>query len=321
MSARSSSHPAGRTSAMLDCIVIGGGPAGLTAAIYLARFRRRVLVIDAGGSRAALIPRSHNHPGFPAGIPGEELLDRMRRQLTDLGVSVLQEKVIRVAHLPGQGFEVMGRAPIPARQVILATGVTDRLPSIAGATEAITSGRLRLCPVCDAFELTGKPVGVIGADRHAASEALFLRHYSPEITLLTLGQPLVLSARDRAALSDAGIGIEQASGWDWDFHHDGVLMQGPGGRGRHFAAIYSGLGSDPHSGLARDLGVRVDEDRRILTDARQQTSVPGILAAGDVVTGLNQIGVAMAQAEIAATRVHNLLRKAEGRVLPAPDQP
>ncbi|MFD1481042.1 NAD(P)/FAD-dependent oxidoreductase [Paracoccus nototheniae] len=304
---------------MLDCIVVGGGPAGLTAAIYLARFRRRVVVVDAGESRTGLIPRSYNHPGFPSGIEGRVLLQRMHRQLTELDVPVLREKAIRIDRLPKGGFEVLAEKLLLARQVILATGVRDRIPAIAGASAAVTSGRIRLCPVCDAFELTGEPVGVVGADRHAAAEALFVSHYSRRTTLLTLGQPLDLQDVDRATLINAGIEIELAADWTWDFGGAGVTLHRLNHPSRSYAAICSGLGCDPQTGLARDLGVSLDDDGCVQTDAHQQTDVPGGLAAGDVVTGLNQIGVAMGQAEIAAARVHNLLREAENRTLgPAP---
>lgn len=296
----------------IDCIVVGGGPAGLTAAIYLARFRRRVILLDGGESRAGLIPRSHNHPGYPDGIGGRELLDRMRQQLRNYGVTCLPDQATDIARLQDGRLAVQAGGTLVADHVILATGSRDRLPPIRDALRHIREGLVRQCPVCDAYELTGKPVAVIGDGDCAAGEALFLRHYTSDITVLTLGQDLQVSAGVRSKLDRAGVRIVTEKAAGWDFGGDRVDVRLEGGQ-RRFAAVYSGLGSDPQNTLARKLGAKLAADGRILTDAHQETSAEGVFAAGDVVTGLNQIAVAMAQGEIAATRIHSRLRLAEGR--------
>ena len=117
-----------------DCCIIGGGPAGLTAAIFLARFRSHVMVIDGGQSRASWIPRSHNHPAFPDGINGEELLERLRRQLGDCGVVTADGAATAVTRLPGNRLRVETDAgSYVARYLILATGARDRLPPVPDA--------------------------------------------------------------------------------------------------------------------------------------------------------------------------------------------
>src|SRR5689334_16979060 len=112
---------------MLDCVIVGGGPAGLTAAIYLARFRRSVLVVDAGRSRAAWIPKTHNHSGFPDGISGRDLLDRMRIQAEKFGNTIVRSKVLAIARLDDGTFasELSDGSMLESRTVILATGVVD----------------------------------------------------------------------------------------------------------------------------------------------------------------------------------------------------
>ncbi|MFN3273314.1 MAG: NAD(P)/FAD-dependent oxidoreductase [Paracoccus sp. (in: a-proteobacteria)] len=305
----------GGADAVLDCIVIGGGPAGLSAAIYLARFRRRIALIDADASRASLIPRTYNHPGFPSGITGTRLLRRMRRQLAGFGVTPKHGSV-SCLQVSGTGlFEVVTDRVMRARTVILATGVRDRTPSVDGTEAAIRSGQIRQCPVCDAYELIDKPIAVIGNDHHAASEAMFLRHYTPLVTLLTLGQRHSMSSSDLACLDDAGICLDMAPVRDWDFSSKGVTLRRAGKPPLKFAAIYSGLGSDAQNRLGRDAGAVVNADGVFATDHHQQTNIPGLFAAGDVATGLNQIAVAMGQAEIAATHVHTLLREAGGQTL------
>ncbi|MFJ1294417.1 FAD-dependent oxidoreductase, partial [Paracoccus yeei] len=123
---------------------------------------------------------------------------------------------------------------------------------------------------------------------------------------------LQVSAGVRSKLDRAGVRIVTEKAAGWDFGGDRVDVRLEGGQ-RRFAAVYSGLGSDPQNTLARTLGAKLAADGRILTDAHQETSAEGVFAAGDVVTGLNQIAVAMAQGEIAATRIHSRLRLAEGR--------
>lgn len=164
----------------LDCLVIGAGPAGLTAAIYLARFHRSIAVVDAGHSRAAMIPRTHNHAGYPGGIPGSELLQRMRDQAAEFGVQVcsgLIEKLERESN----GFTAHGDdREWSARTILLATGVVNNRPKIAPDIHdaAVARGLLRYCPICDGYEVTDQRVAVLGTGSHGFNEAVFLRMYS-----------------------------------------------------------------------------------------------------------------------------------------------
>ncbi|WP_410219330.1 NAD(P)/FAD-dependent oxidoreductase [Paracoccus sp. (in: a-proteobacteria)] len=301
--------------APIDCVIVGGGPAGLTAAIYLARFRRNVALIDAGKSRAALIPRSHNHPGYPDGIHGETLLERMRLQLQHYGVRIIETQVDAIRPLPDDRFRVEAGQVLDTSSLILATGVRDHVPPVADPLSRVRDGLIRQCPVCDAYELIDKPVGVIGAGKCAVGEALFLSHYTSQVVLLTLGQDLDLSDDAAHKLAQAGVRVESDQVERWEFDDQGVRVHLQRQPPLSFAAVYSGLGNDPQNDLAQHLGLSLADDGRILTDTHQETSMPNVYAAGDVVTGLNQIAVAMAQGEIAATRVHNVLRLHEGRTL------
>lgn len=300
----------------VDCAVIGAGPAGLTAAIYLQRFRRRCVVFDGGGSRAALIPRSHNHPAFPDGIRGLDLLDRMRAQLAVFGGTPIAAEVGAIwSDEWGYRVEAEGRSFI-AQGIILATGVRDRLPPMPDAEAQVKAGLIRQCPVCDAWEVRGRRIAVIGAAPCAMGEALFLCHYTEDITLITLGAAFDPSDAVAQQLARAGIAVEQApvrriaAG-----SRSGVVFHFSGFEAVSFDVAYCGLGVEPQVALAQRLGVARDTDGRILTDAQQRTSMPMVWAAGDVVTGLNQIAVAMAQAEIAATGFHTEMRRREGRTL------
>src|SRR6476659_11387503 len=138
---------------IIDCLIVGGGPAGLTAAIYLARFHLDILVVDGGKSRAAWIPCTRNHAGFPDGINGEELLQRMRDQACKYGAKVETEFVTRLEHAADSGLftATWGSGQAIARSVLLATGVTNRRPPMDEDLhdDPLSRGLIRYCPICD----------------------------------------------------------------------------------------------------------------------------------------------------------------------------
>src|SRR5947209_9034688 len=137
---------------ILDVLIIGGGPAGLAAAIYLARFRRRLLLVDAGESRTEWIPRSRNLAGFPDGLPGTELLRRMRKQVRQHKAPVLRECVDTITREREGSFKAAWRtAAARSRTVLFATGVVDEPPPIADPRSAVERGLLRFCPICDGY--------------------------------------------------------------------------------------------------------------------------------------------------------------------------
>jgi thioredoxin reductase (NADPH) len=154
---------------MLDCLIVGAGPAGLTAAIYLQRFHRSICIVDNNRSRAGKIPLSHNYPGFPDGVGGEELLRLLNEQLAKFGGAVAQGTVANLQKSADGNFnaDVDGRR-IVAKTVLLAAGVVDIEPDIAGYERIKDTGLIRFCPICDGFEFTDDRIGVIGRDAHGA---------------------------------------------------------------------------------------------------------------------------------------------------------
>jgi thioredoxin reductase (NADPH) len=305
--------------APLDCIVVGGGPAGLTAAIYLARFRRRFVLIDAGQSRASWIPRSHNHPAFPHGINGIELIARMRHQLAEFGGQVREGTLVALGRQQGDGTftaHLDGQSYV-AFHALLAMGVVDNEPPLPDALSAMRSGLIRQCPICDGFEMIDRKLIVIGHGQRGLGEALFLRTYTADITIVTLGQKMGLSQEEQRRMEEAAIRVIETPVVQIDTEAErSVRVVMAEGTTLVADAIYSALGVHPRAEVAATLGVKLDSDQRIATDRHQRTSVEGCYAAGDIVTGLNQIGVAMAQGEIAAVDIHNRLRAREGLSLP-----
>ncbi len=301
---------------ILDCLIIGGGPAGLTAAIYLARFHLDILVVDGGKSRAAWIPCTRNVSGFPDGIEGTELLQLMRDQGCKYGAKIVTEFVTKLERDEETGLftATWGSGCREARAVLLATGVTNRRPPIDEDLhdDALARGLIRYCPVCDGYEVTDKKIGVIGSDSHGVAEALFLRSYTADITLIAPDKAMRLKPEDQDKLKQAGIdcvdGPTQAVAISSDF----IVVDTAEGH-YTFDSIYPALGSDTHVQLAEQLGAELSSGNCIRVDAHMRTSVPGFYSAGDVVIGLDQISHAMGQGGVAATTIRNDLAAEQPR--------
>jgi len=293
---------------ILDCLVIGGGPAGLTAAIYLARFHLDILVVDGGKSRAALIPCTRNHAGYPDGIKGTELLQRMRDQACKYGAKIETEFVRKLERDEETGVftATWGSGEAKSRAVLLATGVTNRRPPMDEELhdDALARGLIRYCPICDGYEVTDKKVGVIGSDSHGVAEALFIRSYTADVTLIAPDKALNLKAEDQQRLKEAGIetvdGPTQAVAIP-----DGCIVVDTAEGHHTFDSIYPALGSDTHTQLAEMVGAALSDDDCIKVDSHQRTNIPGLYAAGDVVIGLDQISHAMGEGGVAATTIRN----------------
>jgi thioredoxin reductase (NADPH) len=297
---------------LADCLVVGGGPAGLTAAIYLARFHLRVHLFDAGASRAALIPCTRNHAGFPEGIAGQALVDRMRRQALMAGAELHDGRVDQLMLKGGDFVAQVGAKSVRAKTVLLATGVTNRPPRMTPDLHAaaLAAGRLRYCPVCDGFEVTDQTIAVIGSGARGTKEALFLRSYTEHVTLISHDATHTLDGDERTALTAGGIAVVNGPAVGFRLESDGLSVDTATGRCT-FSSIYPALGSEVHSDLAKALGVDLAGEGCIRVDDHQRTSVPGLYAAGDVVSGLDQISHAMGEAGVAATTIRNdLARKA-----------
>jgi thioredoxin reductase (NADPH) len=297
---------------ILDCLVVGAGPGGSTAAIYLARFRRKFLVIDSAASRAGWIPRSHNHPGFPEGIRGKTLLARMRRQAEKYGAKFRLGRVEDLRREDGVFVAGTTIGELRARTVILATGVLDNEPNLPGLDAAVSKGLVRICPICDGYEVIGQRVGVLSHDAHGAAEARFITTYSDHVTLIHVGATDALPDEERRRLAGDGIEVIETPVESVSFEKNRITALSFNGQPREFDVIYSALGVTPRTQLAVKAGAELDESGRLVVGDHQETSVPGLYAAGDVVRGLNQISTAQGEAATAATDVHNRLRAAAG---------
>jgi thioredoxin reductase (NADPH) len=287
---------------MLDCLIIGGGPAGLTAATYLARYRRIARVVDFGASRARQIPLSHNYPGFN-GIAGPDLLRRLRDQAETFGADIRSGQVTDLIEQDGGFVATLGQERIEARSVLMATGLIDKSPAIAN--EHRSHSAIRYCPVCDGYEAIDRSIGVLGPLQAAGKKALFLRTYSRNIAVFATDEDGPSETGN--ALRSAGIKTYVSDGRISVCGENAVRVNVEGGGCREVAFLYPALGCAVRSDMALRLGAVGDDVGCLKVDGHQQTSVVGLYAAGDVVTDLHQLSVAIGHAAVAATAIHNQL--------------
>jgi thioredoxin reductase (NADPH) len=274
-----------RPSTVFDSLIIGGGPAGLSAAVYLGRSLRSVAVFDCPApGRSDWVQRNYNYLGFPEGITARELSDRGRQQAERFGAVFIEELVTSLIQRADGLFEARSdQTTLCGRTVVLATGVTDRWASFPGSEDFI--GRsMHWCIVCDGYEMRGQRVLIIANDSHDAEVALQLCRFTREVTLLVEpGTPPFAESMNRA-LSEQGIRV----------HHGRIATATGKERGACSAVLtdagetieadhlFSLLGADPNSDLARSLGAGLSPEGYITVDTEARTTIPGLYAAGDV---------------------------------------
>jgi thioredoxin reductase len=300
---------------LLDCIVIGAGPAGLSASLFLARYHRRVVTFHHNSNRNIY---SHGVHGFLGhhGIEPATLLARGREEVERHGGRIVEACVTRVERLESEHFritaelEASGVESFDARRIVLATGLRDLTPSIPGFADFYGSSVFH-CPDCDGYEVTGTRVAVLGNGPKTVGFTLCLQTWTDRLTLLTNGDPNCVSGPHRAQLEAAGLAV-----------HDGTVARLEGdvparrlervrfddGTALECDALFFNLGTVPASDLHTQVGCRLDEDGLVWTDDQQQTSVEGVYAAGDLTPRSQLAVVAAAEGAQAAIHVHKSLQ-------------
>ncbi|MEP6634149.1 MAG: NAD(P)/FAD-dependent oxidoreductase, partial [Luteimonas sp.] len=263
--------------------------------------------VDAGSSRASWIPESHNCPGFPQGVSGPDLLVALKQHAAAFDVSVVRGEIIGLEGVRG-AFVARDREghQYNAKMVLLATGIVDTLPEGAWVPEAIHAQSLRLCAICDGYEIEQGPVAAYGPISDAIRHAAFLRTYAREVYAAPWNSQ---SASDEQIQEAAAAGDTILAGpCTIAFQDKRCVVSNASGDQITFEAVYPVLGSQAQSHLATALGAHTDSNGEITVGADQMTTVSGVYCAGDVVSAVNQIAVATGHAAIAACAIHNALQ-------------
>ncbi|MFD5193846.1 NAD(P)/FAD-dependent oxidoreductase [Streptomyces sp. NPDC058357] len=260
-----------------DVVVVGAGAAGLSAALVLARARRRVAVVDTGGPRNA--PAAHMH-GFLSrdGMPAADLLAVGRAEIAGYGVDLFESRVDEID--PGFSVRLDGGAVLGARRVVVATGLRDELPTIPGVRERWGKDLL-FCPYCHAYEVRDQPIGVLGTHPGAVRHALLLRQWSHDVVFFA--HTLDLGAEEREQLAARGIVV--AEGTVKRLVTDGDRLRGVELVEGHVVprrAVFVFPHMVPSDALLVGLGCERDPNGWVTTDTAGRTSVFGVWAVGNV---------------------------------------
>ncbi|HDI74636.1 MAG TPA: FAD-binding protein [Thermoprotei archaeon] len=300
---------------MYDVVIIGGGPAGLTAAIYCARFKLKTLVIEREmtGGKAAYAPLIENYPGFPEGIRGLDLAQRLYEQATRAGAEVVfpeevvdvdfSSKVKKVVTRSGKVYE--------ARAVIIATGLAKK-PQIRGVDKFLGKG-VSYCAVCDAPFFKNQVVAVVGSDERAFEEALLLQEYASKVILVT--QSKEVSAPETLVEKFLGKNGEIIEGYAIEVKgsnrvekllvkKDSEVVE------LEVKGVFIEVGEYPSTELFKKKGVEVDERGFIKVDSQQKTNIEGVFAAGDCTGRGLQVVVAAGDGAVAALSAYKYIKTA-----------
>jgi thioredoxin reductase (NADPH) len=292
-----------------DVAVVGGGPAGLTSALYTTRLGMDTVVINRGGGRAAMMTDTHNVIGVTEDVSGNEFLQTAREQVEDYGGTYRRGFVESVDPLDSDGFDVAtADGDLTVKRVVLATGFSDERPD---PPLPRTGKGLHWCLHCDAFMFVGEPVFVMGTGEAAAHVAMIMLNYTDDVDILTRGEVPEWSENTQQMLDNHPVEIvdTELSGKRTD--DDGWLeaYEFEDGSVREYKGGFPMLGSDYQAEIAEELGLERNDDGTVAVDDHGETSVPGVYAVGDLTPGHNQIPVAMGEGADAGIAIHKDLRK------------
>ena len=296
-------------------VIIGGGPAGLSAALMLGRCRRRVVVCDAGTPRNAYSRALHGYLTRD-GIPPPELLALGRAELAQYGVTFCQVRVETVHRRPDDEFDVQLETGdrLRTRKVLIATGVTDHLPQIPGMRECYGRSVFH-CPYCDGWEWRDTRLAVYGHGRAGAAVSLALLTWSRDVVLFTDG-PARLPAGLRQQLAGRGIAVRTTP--IVAFRHDDGRLAGlalADGSLLERDALFFTTGQHQHAPFAEQLGCELTRKGTVRTDRFGQTCVPGVYVVGDASRDVQFVVVAAAEGAKAAVAINKQFEAESGQAL------
>lgn len=268
---------------MYDVIVIGSGPAGITAAIYSKRRNLSILVISKGNGTLQKAEKIDNYYGFENGISGKELYVNGIKQAKNLGIDFIEDEVINIEYINQFTIETVN-SKYEAKAVILATGVSRNVPNIKGIKEFEGKG-VSYCAVCDSFFYKGKDVAVLGDGNYAIHEFETLKPIASSVTILTNGNTMVENRDSSIEVNSKKIREFRGNTKLEEVEFEDNTIQNLNG-------VFIAMGTASSSDLARKIGARI-ENNNIIVNENMETTVPGLFACGDCTGGLLQISKAV----------------------------
>ncbi|MCP8969901.1 NAD(P)/FAD-dependent oxidoreductase [Ectobacillus ponti] len=293
-----------------DCLIVGGGIAGLQAAIQLGRYQYRVLVIDSHAGRSVICKSYHNILGWPDGVSGETLRHLGIQHALKYHVSFVQDTVLSLTQDKDVQRATTATGTVyTAKAVLLATGLTDHIPEIAGIYPCLGIS-IYVCPDCDGYEVRGKQTAVLGSGDAGAGLALALRHWTDQIVYMNHGGQKV-QQKLQQSMQEQNISYIEGSIHEIDTSAPGILCGIRLADGAYIGAERAFVafgGNEVHSKLAEQAGIRLNEKKHIIVNPRtKETSVPNIWAAGDLADHSQQVTIAMGDGAQAAIWIHKRL--------------
>jgi thioredoxin reductase len=284
-----------------EVAIVGGGPAGLSAALVLARFRRSVVVLDAGQQRNLATHAVHNYLGLE-GISPHELLRRGREEASRAGAELRKARVVGIRRRGGDFvLSIEDQPDVVAARIILATSLVDVMPDIP-QLDRFYGRTIFHCPVCDAADFVDQPLVVVSWGQYADGFTLELFHWTKKLILTTHGRPI--ADQQRARLERYGVEvvterIERLEGQD---DRLSAVVLGDG-RKIPCRGLFFSIGHRPRSELALGLGCEIADEGYVVVNEHYETTVPGVYAAGDITTLEEAVADAVAEGLIAATNI------------------
>ena len=295
-----------------DVVIVGAGPAGLSAALMLGRCRRRVLVIDDGAPRNRATKATHGFLTRDGATPSE-LLDLGRAELASYKTVDVRSGTVTTADGARGAFVVRcgDGQTFQGRRLVLATGVVDEIPEIPGL-ESLYGVTVHHCPFCDAYEYSDRPLAVYGRGRVGVEAALVLRAWSEDVVLLTDGKPLARDQRTRCARHGIRIREEPVSRL---FGRGGRLerVEFAVGPALERVALFFATSQKQRSDIAKNLGCEFTAAGAVMTNDHETTNVPGVYVVGDASHREQKVVVAAAEGTLAAMKIHESLWNEEQR--------
>ena len=300
-----------------DIVIVGAGPAGLTAAIYSAWLGLKTLVLEAGvaGGRAGLAPKIENFPGFPDGISGNELANRMRLQAERFNAEFRSDEEMIGLDLESETKKVISRKQTyQAPAIIIATGTQRRKLSVPGEAEFLGRG-VSYCAVCDGPFFRNKAVAVIGNGEDAAADALSLADLANKITIVTQGKELTIDNTLLTKLQNKPkieIVKGQVTRIVGEQMVNAIHFQSPSVQGEVELAVrgvFVAMGNVPMTTVVRRAGIKTDLSGCLTVNRQQKTNIEGVFAAGDCTCGGMQVVTAAGEGAMAAMKASAYVRK------------